>query len=344
MKQRPSPTPRRPHVRRRVLSVLVLLLSACTDDGETAAPRTPQPDADASLANAAQGSTPVIEESKVEANGFTFDVRSAGAQGAEPVILLHGFPQTSRSFTSQLKALAAAGYRAIAPDQRGYSPGARPSELSAYGALELMGDVIAIADELGLSRFHLVGHDWGAGIGWVTARFNTDRVASLSALSVPHPDALSRALDDPESCQTRASSYFATFMADSAEERFLADDAAFLRDLYTGLPQAEIDASVEFFREAGALTGALNWYRANFGSTRPVLGPVQVPVLYVWSDRDSSMCRDTAESTSDFVEGPYQFEVVAGVNHWLPELGAERVNELLLEQLRAHPIMPAEDR
>ncbi|MEA3055414.1 MAG: hypothetical protein QOD30_846, partial [Actinomycetota bacterium] len=124
----------------------------------------------------------------------TFEARVAGPDDGEPVLLLHGFPQTSYSWRAQLEALGAAGYRAIAPDQRGYSPGARPTEVEAYAIEHLVADVVGMADALGLERFDLVGHDWGAAVAWATAITRPDRVRSLAALSVPHPDAFRRAL------------------------------------------------------------------------------------------------------------------------------------------------------
>jgi pimeloyl-ACP methyl ester carboxylesterase len=119
----------------------------------------------------------------------TFDARVAGPEDGELVLLLHGFPQTSYSWRSQLEALGAAGYRAVAPDQRGYSAGARPAEVERYAIPALVGDVIAIADELGGHRFHLVGHDWGAAVAWQVAGRHQDRLRSLTVLSVPHPSA-----------------------------------------------------------------------------------------------------------------------------------------------------------
>jgi len=333
---------------RRLASFLSLVLLACTEDAPAARDAASvvvteaSDNQDAATVPDARVSDLTIEEISIAANGFVFDARAAGPIDGEPVLLLHGFPQTSRSYLSQLAALGAAGYRAVAPDQRGYSRGARPSDVSAYAMLYLVQDLLAIADTLGFPRFHLVGHDWGASVGWATSVLARDRVQSLTALSVPHAEAFFRAFDDPRSCQAEASQYIATFSAESAEAMFLASDAAFLRSLYVGISQAEVDARVAFFRDGAALTGGLNWYRANFrmDGTRPTLGPTSAPTLYIWSDGEVSVCRDTAESCAEFVTGPYRFELLTGLNHWLPELGGDRLNALILEQLRAYPLDP----
>src|SRR4051794_10693427 len=154
-----------------------------------------------------------------------FEARIAGPDDGDVVILLHGFPQTSWSWRSQLDALGAAGFRAVAPDQRGYSPGARPEDVAASAIEHLVADVIGMADALGVERFHLVGHDWGAAVAWATAITRPDRVRSLAALSVPHPDAFRRAIQgEGGSDQASRSSYVDFFVSDDAAEAFTAND------------------------------------------------------------------------------------------------------------------------
>ena len=283
-----------------------------------------------------------IATEQVKLGALTFDVVTAGPRTGTPVILLHGFPQNAGEWKHQLPALAAAGYRVIAPNQRGYSEGARPAEVSAYALSELVRDLLGIADALGAPRFHLVGHDWGASVAWEAAITVPSRVLTVSTISVPHPEAFARVLADPRSCQRQASSYFGLFTSPVAEQTLLANGAQVLRSFYVGLPAETIEEYVSFF-SGPALTGGLNWYRANLA--RPLDPPatprtprkVTVPTLYVWSDEDPALCREGAVLTGEYVSGPYRFEVLEGVNHWVPEIAPEHLNTLLLEHLAAHP-------
>src|SRR5215217_4356189 len=136
----------------------------------------------------------MLEPLQLPARGLAFDALAAGPPTGELVVLLHGFPQTSACWTVLLETLAAAGYRAVAPDQRGYSPTARPTTVSAYRLPELVADVVAIADRLDAETFHLVGHDWGGVVAWRLAGQQPERVATLTAVSTPHPRAFARAL------------------------------------------------------------------------------------------------------------------------------------------------------
>lgn len=288
----------------------------------------------AACASTSEGVAPP-EILEIPANGMAFDALAAGPEDGELVLLLHGFPQTSYSFRSQIPVLAAAGYRAVAVDQRGYSPGARPDGVEAYALARLVEDVAAIADALGRDRFHVVGHDWGAAVAWFTAMAHPKRVITVSALSVPHPFAFSQAAADPDGDQAKASAYMADLRADGAEETLLADDAAMLRGVYGPVVDPDaVDVYVEALGTPEALGAALNWYRA-MGVLAPFanLTPIELPTLYVWSTDDATMSRTGAELTANFVKGPYRFEVLEGVGHWIPEEAATRVNELLLEHL-----------
>ncbi|MGH9248466.1 MAG: alpha/beta fold hydrolase, partial [Acidimicrobiales bacterium] len=131
-----------------------------------------------------------MDVTEIAVGPHTFDALADGPEDGELVLLLHGFPQTSAAWRDQVAALAAAGYRAVAPDQRGYSPRARPTELAAYAMPELVGDVIGFADVLGAERFHLVGHDWGGAVAWQVAGRHPERLHTLAAVSTPHPEAM----------------------------------------------------------------------------------------------------------------------------------------------------------
>src|SRR5262245_46616900 len=275
---------------------------------------------------------------QIRANGLRFDAIAAGPAAGELVLLLHGFPQTAHSWRRVLPALARADYRAVAPNLRGVSPGARPAERAAYAVEPLVGDVLALADALGARQFHLVGHDWGGALAWQVAARHRDRLRSLTVVSTPHPLAFRRALDDPATDQAQRSGYMAVFRTEGAgEDMWLGNGVDGLRAIYAaaGLTPEEAAPCVAAFSERAVLTAFLNWYRAG-DPADPNGAPVRTPTLYVWSTGDLALGREAAEWTRDHVLGDYRFEVLEGVDHWIPEHAPDRLTELLLEHLRAH--------
>ncbi len=275
-----------------------------------------------------------VKSIEVKANGYTFSALTAGPKNGKPVLLLHGFPQFSFGWRSQLNALGRAGYFAVAPDQRGYSQGARPTDVAQYDRQQLVADVLAIADALKMKRFHLVGHDWGSVIAWSVAAAAPSRLRSLSTLSIPHVDAFQEQLLNKESCQYKASTYFDFFRGPMSQDALLANNAAALRGIYAGLPADSIETYVQFFSTPDTLKLGLNYYRANVSASREVLGAplgkITVPTLYIFSDSDTATCREAADATARFVSAAYSYEVLPGVNHWIPELASKEVNMFLL--------------
>lgn len=270
---------------------------------------------------------------------FVFDALAAGPAGGALVLLLHGFPQSAEEWRPQLAALGEAGYRAVAPDQRGYSPRARPEGAEHYGAGHLAADALAIADWLGGGHtFHVVGHDWGALVAWQLAGRYPDRVRSLTAVSVPHPLAMAEAMGSPSGDQLARSSYMNLFRTPEVPERLLlADDAAGLRALFANTAfhhREAMEHYVELLSRPGALTAALNWYRAIDRGVVLGLQPVVAPTLFVWSTDDPAIGREAAEACEKHVAGPYRFEVLEGVSHWIPDDAPDELNRLLLEHLR----------
>lgn len=271
----------------------------------------------------------------IEIGELTFDAAVAGSPDDPVVILLHGFPQTGWCWRHQIADLAAGGYRVIAPDQRGYSPGARPRSVGAYTNEHLVADALAFIDWAGVERAHLVGHDWGATVAWQVAGRHGDRLHSVTPISVPHPRAYTASLHDPDSDQGERSWYFAWFAEPGAEEQFLADGAARLRSVYTatGLSDRDADAYVARLGTPEALGAALNWYRASGIDLLDGLGPVTVPTMHIWSTADLALGPEAANATGDHVDGPYRFEVLEGVGHWIPELAPAACSALLLDHL-----------
>lgn len=266
-------------------------------------------------------------------DGFTFDVRDEGPLDGEVIVLLHGFPESSASWSRVVPHLTDAGYRTLAPNQRGYSPGARPAEASAYTFDSLSGDVLALADAAGAERFHLVGHDWGAGVAWALAANHPDRVRSLVALATPHPNAMSRAM--VRSTQLLHSWYMVAFQIPKLPEKLLlaGGGARLSQGLEkAGLPAADAAANAALLQEPGAATGAINWYRGLARGRPADLPRVSVPTTYVWSTKDAYLGRWAAEHTGDWTTGPYRFEILEGVSHWIPEVEPERTAELIVER------------
>jgi pimeloyl-ACP methyl ester carboxylesterase len=285
----------------------------------------------------------MAEWRKIEtAPGLVFDALAEGAAEAPLVLLLHGFAQSLHAWRSQLPALAAAGYRAVAPSQRGYSPGARPdvTDTAHYRFDLLVGDALDIVAACGHAdrRFHLVGHDWGGSIAWGIADKYPQRVASLTVLSRPHPNAFNRALQMADGEQARRSRHHRDFLEPDAGPRVLADDARWLRERLanSGVPAFAIDEHLSVLGNAAAMEAALAWYRAR-GAIRAPLGVIGVPTLYVWGDADDTVGRAAAEGTHAFVSGPYRFEVLPGVGHFIADQAPDRLNELLLAHVAQHP-------
>jgi pimeloyl-ACP methyl ester carboxylesterase len=274
---------------------------------------------------------------------LTFDALVAGDDGAPLVLLLHGFPESMHQWQPQLNALADMGYRAIAPNQRGYSKGARPDprDPPRYHIDRLTEDAIAIvaACGYGRKRFHLVGHDWGGAVAWALADRATERLASLTVLSRPHPNAFNRALEMPDGDQTHRSRHHSAFLELDAGDKLLADDAKWLRKALAaaGVPDSAIAEHLAVLGSRDAMEAALAWYRAR-GAIRTPLGPTRVPTLYIWGNADATVGRAAAEGTVDFIAAPYRFVELEGVGHFAADQVPARVSELMLEQLRAYAV------
>jgi pimeloyl-ACP methyl ester carboxylesterase len=273
---------------------------------------------------------------------LTFDALVAGEASAPLVLLLHGFAESMHCWDAQVEALAEAGYRAVAPGQRGYSPGARPdpNEPSNYLIERLMDDAMAIVAASGHAdgRFHLAGHDWGGSIAWALADRFPQRLASLTVLSRPHPNAFNRALLTTDADQAQRSRHHTAFLEPDAADVVLADDSKWLRERLAanGVPAAAIALHLSVLGNKAAMEAALAWYRAR-GAIRSPLGPIRIPTLYIWGDADDTVGRIAAEGTVDFIAAPFCFEVLPGVGHFAADQVPERVSELLLRHVATYP-------
>ncbi|MEV0948517.1 alpha/beta hydrolase [Rhodococcus sp. NPDC049939] len=275
------------------------------------------------------------EHAHVTVGGMTFDVIISGPTDGDAVILLHGFPESAATWEPVTERLTAAGFRTYAPSQRGYSPGARPEGVDSYKMDHLVADVIGLIDALDLDTVHLVGHDWGASVAWVVAARYPDRIKSLTAASVPHLAAFGRALREDKDQQQR-SSYMALLRIEGkAEQVLLEENARRLRAMFgDAVSQRLIDEHVAVLTEPGALTGALNWYRA-MSSDLDQTPPVTVPTTYLWSTEDIAMGRAGAEMCGEYVDAPYEFIVLENTTHWIPEQRPEELANAILGRIGA---------
>lgn len=268
---------------------------------------------------------------QLEVGQHVFDVTVQGPQDAPAVLLLHGFPQTSHCWRGVLPWLK--DFRVIAPDQRGYSPGARPVAVEEYRVPVLVADALGILDALDIEQAHVVGHDWGAAVAWQLGAVHADRVRTLTSVCVPHPRAFVEALRTDEDQRTH-SLYMREFAKPGYDVPLLADDAFRLRRLFDDAGgTVDVTDVVRRAQEPGALAAWLRWYSAqrleDIGSTPAV----EVPTLYVWPDGDQALRRAGALGTADWVTGPYRFEVLEGISHWVPEQAPDRLGALLVEHL-----------
>ncbi|HEU5093673.1 MAG TPA: alpha/beta hydrolase [Reyranella sp.] len=276
-------------------------------------------------------------------SGFTFITDTAGPAGGALVLLLHGFPESRHSWRAALPALATAGYRAVAPDQRGYSPGARPDpkDLANYAFDKLIADAIDIADAAGAQgkRFHLVGHDWGGQVSWGVAGKHPDRLASLTILSRPHPASFRRALLKEDGDQKHRSRHHRKFLEPETGPMLLEENARRLRrNLATqGVPDAAIEEHLGVLGSPEALEAALAWYRANKGLAAEI-GTIEVPTLYIWGDADATVGPEAAHGTREFVGAAYGMEVLPGIGHFVMDQAPAKAVELLLQHLGRHPV------
>ncbi|WP_123026142.1 alpha/beta fold hydrolase [Mycolicibacterium stellerae] len=274
---------------------------------------------------------------------LVFDVIDAGPADGPVVILLHGFPQMNTSWNAVITKLTARGYRCLAPNQRGYSRGARPTRRRDYRVSELVEDVRTLIDASGAHRVHLVGHDCGAFVVWFAAAQMPDRLATASPLSTPHPVGGRKAL--LTSWQIFASWYVLFFQLPRIPERVFIGS----RGTATGLSkflQAHRQTPENAERDAramaapGRFTAAVNWYRAmplaNF--VRLLRGQITVPTMHVFSDGDTFLSPKGAHASGRNVSSEYRFELLRGVSHWMLDEDPDAVADLLLEWFVAQPV------
>jgi pimeloyl-ACP methyl ester carboxylesterase len=267
---------------------------------------------------------------RVDSGGVGIEVEVFG-QG-RPVVLLHGFPDSGRLWHHQVPALVDAGFQVIVPDQRGYGRSDKPCDVESYDLLHIAADVSAVLDHLGIERAHVVGHDWGAAVAWVVATFAPERVDHLAVLSVGHPTSFRAA----GLAQRALSWYMLLFQFEGIAETWLSADGWANFRAWSLYPAAdEVIADLE---RDGSLTTGLHWYRANVGPATLVapplvLPPVGAPTMGVWSTADVALLEQQMVGSAEHVSGPWRYERLDGVGHWMQLEAPDRVNALLIDFL-----------
>ena len=273
-------------------------------------------------------------------NGLTFDVVSGGPSAGQPVVLLHGFPQTAAMWDGVAAGLQQRGYRTLAPNQRGYSPGARPRGVRPYRLGEVVADAAAVVEQLAGEPVHVVGHDWGGPVAWALAASRPELVRSLTTISGPHLWAY--LVSTVRSRQALASWYIPVFQIPGLVERLLDPSTAagrrrFVRVLvHVGQDPTVAERDAVLLGRAG-LTAGLAWYRAlpYVGFRRLARSTVSAPTLLLWGDRDSAVLTPGIEMSRRFATGPCRFEVLSGLSHWAPNEAPDRLVALIGDHLVA---------
>lgn len=265
----------------------------------------------------------------IEVNGVSLHVEDHGS--GTPVLLIHGWPDSAYLWRHQIPFLTEHGFRAIAPDMRGFGRSSRPSAVADYALANAVGDMAGLLDALGVESAHVVGHDWGAAVAWLTAMFQPDRVKKLVVLSVGH-------LRAPRTFRQDEMAWYQLFFQFEgiAEATLAYDDWAWLRRFSRG------DGDQERYRQdlsrPGALTASLNWYRANLAprlpAPRPELPPVTAPTMGIWSTGDHYLDGEMMRNSASLVAGPWRYEEIPDASHWVPLDAPGRLNDLLLEWMR----------
>jgi pimeloyl-ACP methyl ester carboxylesterase len=266
---------------------------------------------------------------QLSANGVTLDVMDEGDGPA--VLMLHGFPDSARVWRLQVPRLVAAGFRVIAPDLRGFGNSARPEEVEEYRLSVVLRDMTVLLDAYGLGRVHVVGHDWGGTVAWLLAALRPERVDRLAVLSVPHPG-VRRRIE-----QREKSWYMLLFQFRGvAEDLLQRDDWRLFRDFLRG--DGDLDNYLADFRRPGALTAALNWYRANADPARELRSGLRPPrvtarTLGIWSSRDSYLLEAPMVESGSYVTGGWRYERIENASHWMQLDAPDELSRLLVDFL-----------
>ncbi|MBL8133939.1 MAG: alpha/beta hydrolase [Anaerolineae bacterium] len=279
-----------------------------------------------------------FEDHFVQTNGVTLHVVQAGPPDGELVILLHGFPEFWYGWRRQIEALAKRGFRVWAPDQRGYNLSEKPDGIRSYHLDLLAKDVIGLVDAAGREKAFLAGHDWGAGVTWHTALWHPARLHKIAILNVPHPAVMSRTLRS-SARQMLKSWYMFYFQIPRLPEWMMAvgDSAAAARQLISSsrpgtFSDADIARYLEAWRQPGAWTAMINWYRSVFQNDPKLPRDirVKVPTLMIWGAQDAFLSETMAQPSIDLCDDG-RLVRFPEATHWVQHEEAHQVSAQMAE-------------
>jgi len=277
------------------------------------------------------------ETIKIKVDNLIFDCRTDGIKENELVILLHGFPETSYMWKKLMSSFSENGFYCIAPNLRGYSKGACPKGKKHYSLDKLAKDVLDISEFLNKPKFHLVGHDWGAAIGWKVVHDYKDRILSWTGISVPHLQAFGKAIVADQE-QSKMSQYIKNFQLPYLPEiQIRKNDFRLFKKLWKNSDSNEIDDYLEVFGNPKQLTASLNYYRSNYkllkkASKNQILGDIHVPTLFIWGNKDIAIGSYSVSESHQYMKSDYEFiELKSG--HWLIQTNYPELKDAITKHI-----------
>lgn len=273
----------------------------------------------------------------IRTNGVQLHTALSGPEDGEPVILLHGYPDAWFGWAAQIAALSNAGFRVVAPDQRGYNLSDKPQDVDSYAQNTLVKDIIGLADSLGFGSFHLAGHDFGAAVSWRLASLHPDRLKSLAILNVPHPEVMIQTLRRHPS-QMLKSWYIFFFQIPGLPERLMRANnwRVVISAMPKGLSEAQRNAYREAWEQPGAIHSMINWYRAAFrwtGLKVNQTAPITVPTLILWGKQDPYLSYAMVQpSLNRCLNG--RLVTFESASHWVMADEPDQVNQLLIDHFK----------
>ena len=277
------------------------------------------------------------ETTKIKIDNFIFYCRTYGNKEDELLIFLHGFPETSYMWKKLMSSFSENGFYCIAPNLRGYSKGACPKGKKHYSLDKLAKDVLDISEFLNKPKFHLVGHDWGAAIGWKVVHDYKDRILSWTGISVPHLQAFGKAIVVDQE-QSKMSQYIKNFQLPYLPEiQIRKNDFRVFKKLWKNSDSNEIDDYLEVFGNPKQLTASLNYYRSNYkllkkAAKNQILGNIHIPTLFIWGNKDIAIGSYSVSENHQYMKSDYEFvELESG--HWLIQTNYPELKDAITKHI-----------